>query len=52
MEPMTAEQQAQVNARLDQLLAEVRDLSRRLAAISPTPPAATSRPLQSALEAA
>jgi hypothetical protein len=30
MVPMTAEQRAQVNARLDELMEQVRDLARRL----------------------
>jgi hypothetical protein len=42
MVPMTAEQQAKVDARLDELMAQVRDLSRRLEAVTAVLPAASS----------
>jgi len=39
MEPMTAEQRAQVNARVDALAAELRDLAREIAMLTPPSPA-------------
>jgi cell division protein FtsB len=44
MVPMTAEQRAQVNARLDELAAEVRELARQIAMLTPPSPASV-RPL-------
>ena len=41
MVPMTAEQRAQIDARLDELMDDVRDLARRLDAISVVLPAAS-----------
>lgn len=44
MEPMTAEQRAQVDARLDALAAELDDLAREVAMLTPPSPA-SARPL-------
>jgi uncharacterized protein YceH (UPF0502 family) len=42
MVPMTAEQQAEVDARLDELMTQIRDLSRRLDAVTAVLPAASA----------
>jgi hypothetical protein len=42
MVPMTAEQQAKVDARLEELMAQIRDLSRRLDAVTAVLPAASA----------
>jgi hypothetical protein len=42
--PMTAEQRAQVCARLDELAAEVRELAREVAEFMPPSPTASARP--------
>ena len=39
MRPMTAEQRAEINARLDTLLEEIRDMARRLDAVTAALPA-------------
>ena len=44
MEPMTAEQRGQVDARIDELAAEIRDLARQIAMLMPPSPA-SARPL-------
>lgn len=50
MEPMTAEQRAQVDTRLDELAAEIRDLARQIAMLTPpsSPASATPLPLAAA----
>src|SRR6266404_2182278 len=42
MVPMTAEQRAQVNARLDELLEDIRDLARRLDVVTTALPAVSA----------
>jgi len=42
MVPMTAEQRAQVNARLDELLEDIRDLARRLDVVTAALPAVSA----------
>jgi len=46
--PMTADQRAEVCARLDDLAAEVRELAREIAGLMPPSPASAQPPLRAA----